>query len=157
MRSRIAAIAEPIARKCTNAHAHVHKWVWPTGFLNVYIFGLETARAERKIIMYANPRFFTKPRPLTQPPQKRNLKIRRNCVGGDIADRRGMWLVVVPTFARCGSYAVRMLHSDRTDFSFSLQIRPSFGRSMRSRPFAHAHLRTVAVGASSLYPANQLE
>ena len=47
-----------------------------------------------------------------------------------------------------------MLHSDRTDFSFSLQIRPFFGRSMRSRPFAHAHLRTVAVGASSLYPAN---
>ena len=30
-----------------------------------------------------------------------------------------------------------------------------FGRSMRSsRPFAHAHLRTVAAGASSLYPAN---
>ena len=47
-----------------------------------------------------------------------------------------------------------MLHSDRTDFSFSLQIRPFFGRSMRSRPFAHAHLRTVAAGASSLYPAN---
>ena len=49
MRSRIAAIAESIARICTNAHAHVHKWVWATVFLNMYIFGLETARAERKM------------------------------------------------------------------------------------------------------------
>ena len=83
------------------------------------------------------------------------FKIRQNCVGGDIADRRGMQLVVVPTFARvarCGSYAVRMLHSDRTDFSFSLQIRPIFGRSMRSRPFAHAHLRFVVAGAVFTLP-----
>ena len=49
MRSRIAAIAESIARICTNAHAHVHKWVWATVFLNMCIFGLETARAERKM------------------------------------------------------------------------------------------------------------
>ena len=74
MRSRIAAIAESIARICTNAHAHVHKWVWATGFLNMYIFGLETARAERKmsadqrIIMYANPRIFRETTPLDSTP-----------------------------------------------------------------------------------------
>ena len=98
-----------------------------------------------------------KVRPLESICNSDGVKIRQNCVGGDIADRHGMRLVVVPTFARvarCGSYAVRMLHSDRTDFSFSLQIRPFFGRSMRSRPLVHAHLRTVAAGTSSLYPAN---
>ena len=60
MRSRIAAIAESI---CTNAHAHVHKWVWAT-----------VSRAERKmsadhfIIMYANPRIFRETTPLDSTP-----------------------------------------------------------------------------------------
>ena len=68
------ACAQSIAGICTNAHAHVHKWVWAKVFFNMYIFGLETARAERKmsaeyfIIMYANPGFFRETTPLDSTP-----------------------------------------------------------------------------------------